>query len=221
VRGAIILAGGTSRRMGRPKALVRFLDVPLVQWMVRTVRPVAPEVIVVARPSLARRLSHLPLEGEARIIRDRVRVRGPLAGLLAGAASVGGEYVAALACDLPLLQVPLLRALFREARGRDAAVPRWPGGRIEPLGAVYRRVPLLAAARASLRSGDWALQDVVARLRNPRFVDTDSLRPFDESLVSFTNVNTLEELERAERRYHEDVLRGSTSPRFASPPRTH
>jgi len=225
VRGAIILAGGESRRMGKPKALVPFSysGVPLVRWVTKELLAITDERVVVARTPLARRLSRVFIPNEARVVSDRLKVQTPLAGLQAGAASLRSDYVAVVPCDVPLLRQVLIEALFRRALGRDAAIPRWPDGRIEPLVAVYQREALLAATQASVAGGDWSAHGMIARLRDPRFVDTESLRRYDSTLGSFTNVNTPEELAAAEARLIEEVRGDATQRRtnskFAPRPR--
>jgi len=197
-RGAIVLAGGPSTRLGRPKAFVRVGGVPLLQRAVSAASAVAGEVVVVSRGALARRIERALPEG-LRVVRDGSRVRAPVVGLLAGAAVLRAAYVAVLACDLPFVRRPLLARLFREARGRDAAVPRWPDGRLEPLVAVYRRAALLRAARSALASGERSSLEMLARLREVRFIPVASLRSCDPDLRSFVNVNSPEDLARARR----------------------
>jgi len=199
MRGAIVLAGGPSRRFGSPKPLASFRGRALVLWAVDAARAVADEVAVVSRGPLAADLAAL-LPDEVPLIRDRLRVQSPLVGLVAGAGALRGRLVVALACDLPLLRPAVLARLFGYARGRDAAIPRWPDGRIEPLLAVYRRRALLAAARAALRARERSNQDMIRRLHDVRYVSTESLRSVDRDLRSFTNVNTRQEFDRAFRR---------------------
>jgi molybdopterin-guanine dinucleotide biosynthesis protein A len=197
-RGAIVLAGGPSERLGRPKALVRFGGVPLVLRAASAAFAVSEDVVVVSRGPLAGQIQEILFAGP-RVVRDQMRARSPLVGLLAGAEALRTETVAAIACDLPFIRPSLLSRLFREARGHDAAVPRWPDGRVEPLVAVYRRVALLRALRSSLAAGDRSNLAMLARLRDVRFVPVGSLRSLDPGLRSFVNVNTPRDLARARR----------------------
>jgi len=183
--------------MGRPKALARVRGVPLVCRVASTASEVAGEVVVASRGALAVDVARV-LPG-LRVVRDRHRVRTPLVGLLAGAEALDCSYVAALPCDLPFVRPLLLERLFRAAEGRDAAIPRWPDGRIEPLVAVYRRDALVVAARASLAAEERSLLAMIRRLDRARFVPIEALRSADAALVSFVNVNTPGELARARR----------------------
>ncbi|HXV50149.1 MAG TPA: NTP transferase domain-containing protein, partial [Candidatus Binatia bacterium] len=47
---AVILTGGKSSRMGRPKALLPFDDEPLIVHLVRNLKRMFAETIVVASP---------------------------------------------------------------------------------------------------------------------------------------------------------------------------
>ena len=193
MRGAIVLAGGSSRRMGRPKALVPVGGEPLVRRVATVAQAVADEVVVASRGRLAKRIESVLPPG-VRVVRDRRRIRTPLAGLEAGARASHAPYVAVLACDLPFLREGILRHLFRKARGGDAAVPQWPDGRIEPLAAVYRRFSLRAAVLASLRAGERSNVEMISRLHRVRFVPTSALRNVDPRLRSFRNINTRADL---------------------------
>ncbi len=199
MRGAIVLAGGPGRRMGRAKPLVRAAGVPLVVRVVRAASAAATEVVVVTKEAQIPRL-RLVLRGEVEIVRDEGSVQSPLVGFAAGASALAMEYVAFLPCDLPLLSPAVLTSLFDAAVGHDAAIPRWPDGRIEPMVAVYRRAPALDAARAALDAAERANTDMIKRLPDVRYVPVDELRPMDPDLDSFMNVNTPADLRAVELR---------------------
>lgn len=196
-RGAIILAGGLSRRLGRPKQFIEVGGVPLLVRVVASVSEIADRVVVVTRGNMVSKIARL-IPG-IRVTRDGSLVRSPLVGLAAGAISISADYVAALPCDLPFLAPALLGRLFFAAKGRDAAIPRWPNGMIEPLVAVYARRPLLLACRNALRAGERSNQSMIDRLRRVQFVEVASLRSADPRLASFVNVNTRADLARARR----------------------
>ena len=70
--------------------------------------------------------------------------QGPLAALAAALDALEADHVLVLAADHPGLRVPLLAHLVALA-GEAEAVACRRGPRLEPLVAVYRRVPALAA----------------------------------------------------------------------------
>src|SRR5262245_66661702 len=80
--GGIVVCGGHSRRMGRPKDWLPFGTELLLQRVVRTVGEAVEPIVVVA----ANDQELPPLPSCVEIARDRNRDRGPLEGLAAGLA---------------------------------------------------------------------------------------------------------------------------------------
>ena len=199
MRGAIVLAGGPSRRMGRAKPLIKVAGVPLVVRVVQAAREAAAEVVVVTKTTQAGSLRPVLPDGVA-LRTDIGRIQSPLVGFAAGADALTSEYVAYLPCDLPLLSPVLLYALFTAAEGHDAAIPKWPDGRIEPMVAVYLRSPARDAAKEALEAGDRANTDLIRRLLDVAYIPIEELRAVDPGLDSFVNVNTPEDLKAVERR---------------------
>jgi molybdopterin-guanine dinucleotide biosynthesis protein A len=133
--GGIVLCGGRSRRMGRPKAWLPFGDEVLLQRVVRIVSAAVSPVVVVAAPE--QELPELP--AAVRIVRDPEEGRGPLAGLAAGLAALRGSVDAAYlsSCDAPFLTVEFIRGIASQLGDAMIAVPH-AAGFPQPLAAVYR-----------------------------------------------------------------------------------
>jgi len=81
---ALVLAGGSSRRMGQPKALLPFPDVPLVaaQWLALRAAGLDPLRIVVGAD--AARVSAQSGLSRENFVRSRARADTPFASLQAG-----------------------------------------------------------------------------------------------------------------------------------------
>ena len=75
---AVVLTGGKSSRMGRPKALLPFDGEPLIVHIVRHLKRVFAETVVVAAPE-----QELPLLPVA-LVRDQVAYQGPVSGIYRG-----------------------------------------------------------------------------------------------------------------------------------------
>jgi molybdopterin-guanine dinucleotide biosynthesis protein A len=127
----------------------------------------------------------------ARLVRDEMPGAGPLAGLASGLAAMRYERALVLACDLPLLQPALLRALLDLPGSPAALVPTHQGAdqapQPEPLLAVYRR-SCLPYARACLADGQRSMRALLDRVPT-RYLSPDEWRPYDPDGRSFYNLN--------------------------------
>jgi molybdopterin-guanine dinucleotide biosynthesis protein A len=198
--GAIILCGGRSLRMGRPKAWLPFGPEVLLQRVARLVTAAAGQVVAVAAPD--QELPDLPTG--VMIARDQIEGLGPLAGLAAGLEAIGesGSLVYATATDCPFLAPGWVGRLAELIGDADLAIPR-VDGRLYPLAALYRRRTILPLVRSLLDRGRLRLLDV-AELARTREVGADVLRVVDPDLATLRNVNTPEE-------YREALLRAGFS----------
>jgi len=186
----IVLAGGQSRRLGADKALLSLGGAPLLQTVVQRVSEVCPRVIVaVDRPGRYRRL-RLP----ARFVADASPGLGPLSGLQSGLRACSMEYALVVACDLPFLNVELLRYMAGLPRSYQALVPR-SAGRDHPLHAVYAR-SCLPEVDALLAAGGGSMQQLLDRL-DVRRLDERDLHQIDPNGLSLLNLNEEADLERA------------------------
>ena len=138
---AAVLAGGASRRMGRDKATLAVGGVELASLVLAAAARVADPVVLVAPEGHPARRVAAPAVADPGL--------GPLAALAAALDALEAEHVLVLAADHPGLRVELLAHLVALA-GEAEAVACRRGPRLEPLVAVYRRAPALAAARARL-----------------------------------------------------------------------
>jgi molybdopterin-guanine dinucleotide biosynthesis protein A len=153
----LVLAGGESRRMGRPKAWIEVGDTVLLRYVVECLGSAFSEVVVsFAEPEQMQQ--HLPY----RVVFDRKRAAGPLAGLEAGLIAARNEVVFAIACDMPYVTQPTAELAVAAARNADAAIPRHDG-LYEPVCGAYRKTALPAIVSA-LDAGNYAAHDVVEAL---------------------------------------------------------
>ena len=184
----LINAGGTSRRMGTPKALLPTPGgEPLIRHIAHRLLPLAGELLVVANdPAVADALSPLPVRWLVDVYPDA----GPLGGLATGLAVCDG-WALCVACDLPFVQPALVRLLISLCSDEwDAVVPR-VDGRAQPLHALYHR-RCLPAVEAALQTGRRRMDTFFPAVR-VRWVEEEAMRPHDKELRSFVNVNTPEE----------------------------
>jgi molybdenum cofactor guanylyltransferase len=186
---AIILAGGESRRMGRPKAWLDFHGRPLLTHMVERLSTRFDEIVVVGAPG-----QELP-ETSARVVRDEVEGKGPVAGLAAGLRAVSRPLAFVTAVDAPLLRLGMVDLLLREMREDDAVVPEWDG-ELHPLCAVYRPSKVLPVFEEQLRMGKLRLKEIFTLVKTRRVIGP-VLREVDPEGLSFLTMNYPDEYEIA------------------------
>jgi len=119
-----------------------------------------------------------------------------VAGLAAGLGLARGEYVLAIGCDQPFLNLDVIDLLFEQAKGWDAAVPTRENGMMEPLHSVYKRCALLSACQSAIEHGERRIRAPISMLR-VKCVDMELLKNLDPELLTFFNLNTREDLDLA------------------------
>ncbi|MDX6722177.1 MAG: molybdenum cofactor guanylyltransferase, partial [Solirubrobacteraceae bacterium] len=114
---AVVLAGGRSRRMGAPKALVELGGRPLIAWALDAAREAGLEAVVVAKAGSALPPLEVPVWEEPE------RPSHPLAGVIAALERAAPRPIVALACDMPFVPPELIARLA----GLDAVAAAPPG----------------------------------------------------------------------------------------------
>ena len=197
---AVVLAGGMSRRLGRNKALEPFRGEPLIRRVIRRMSQVASNIIVVANDN--ERVAELDLPDSVTPVIDEYPGKGSLGGIYTGLRAAPTEWVIFCACDMPFPSPRLYRALLSKRESNDAVVPV-VDGRPEPIHAAYSRACLepirvkLAADRLKI-SGFF--HDV-----SVHYFTEDRVRETDPDLLSFFNINTQQDLEKANRIAQNDI----------------
>jgi molybdopterin-guanine dinucleotide biosynthesis protein A len=193
MQGAILAGGKASRMGGIPKGLLEIAGTRILD------RLVAAFETALGRPPLL--VANAPEATEwhpgLRVVADRMPGGGTLAGLHT-AVLMAPAPVVAVAWDMPFVPPGLLAALAAGLEAADVAIPASGGRRgMEPLCAGYGPAtgPAMAAAieRGDLRA--IAFHEAV----RVRVLPEALLRTFGEPERIFFNVNTPEDLVRANR----------------------
>jgi len=189
---AIVLAGGRSSRMGRPKAALDFGGVSILTRIVSELKRRFAEVVVVAAPESE---DSLQIDIPAiKVVRDETAYQGPLDALRRGLDAVTNEIAFACSCDLPLLDSDVAAEIVAMLGDFDAAIPN-VGEKLQPLHAAYRKRCGSALAALSMR-GERRLI-AIADAVNTRRISQNDLLVLDPQLHSVFNVNTLDDYQRA------------------------
>lgn len=162
---AVVLCGGRSARMGRPKALLPWGGLPLIAHLVRSLGEIAEEVVVVSSPELE--LPPLP-NASVRVVLDRAPGLGPLGGIREGLHAIESDRALVTGTDTPFVDAAFVRALAAagDPTGSAACVL---GDYVQPFPALYARAlapladELIAAGRMRplflLEAGDYRRVD--------------------------------------------------------------
>ena len=188
-RSAVILAGGSSTRMGQPKALLKFGGTTLIERILHQLRPVADDIrIITNKPELYEFLN-LPLH------KDFIPNSGPLAGIFTGLAISEGEPLLVTACDTPFVTSAYFFFLFEHwTDNMDCLVPKI-GNFYEPLVGLYshRTMP---AIEDLLKNGIRKVDSLFGKIRTQTLGEAE-LKEFGDLNRFFRNINDPQEYEAA------------------------
>jgi molybdopterin-guanine dinucleotide biosynthesis protein A len=188
----IVLCGGQSKRMGRPKAWLPFDGEYMLPRVVRLLGQVVSPIVVVAAPGQ----DLPPLPDNVQIARDDVTGHGPLQGLAAGLSALGDSADCAYltSCDVPFLQAAFVRRLLELLGEHCICVPH-VGDFHHPLAAVYRLgvLPKVARLLAEDRLRPFFLFEQVPT----RVVEAAELADVDPAFQTLRNLNTPDDYETA------------------------
>ena len=187
-RGAIVLCGGQSTRMGSSKAMLPFGPERMLQRVVRLVAEVVPRESIVVVAAEGQELP--PLPDDILLTHDRQANRGPLEGLACGIAALAerAEVAYATSCDVPLLAPAFVERMFELLGDHDISVPKEEKF-YHPLAAVYRTTVLPEVE--SLLAVDRLRPVFLFEQCETREVAVEELRTVDSQLKSLRNVNQL------------------------------
>ena len=190
----VILAGGSSRRMGQNKALMRLGTATIIEHVIRRMRAITADVLLITNPPPL--YAHLGLPMQADIVPNM----GTLGGIYTGLTYAANPSVLCVACDMPLLQPQLLSYLTSILGEYDAVVPYVEekgasAPTFQTLSAVYskRCLPVINQMLAEGELRVHALYDRIAVRR----VEPQEWQPFDPQGLSFLNINTPADFEKA------------------------
>jgi molybdopterin-guanine dinucleotide biosynthesis protein A len=197
-RALIILAGGLSKRFGQDKCRKELASKPLIVHVLDRVGRLANKTVVVAGTAAQRDQLTSAIGTKAQIIVDGYDDHGPLVGALTGFESVNNGLALLLPCDAAFVSPEIAALLLDLCVGKNAAIPRWPDGKIEPLQAVYDVKSAASAGKTAMQEGKHDMLGMISHLRGIRYVSTLALKQYDPKLDTFLNINTVQDWKKAE-----------------------
>ena len=199
----IILAGGKSQRMGENKALMRLGEDSLIGQVVRRMRLVTDELLLITNSPTEYVHLDLPMHG------DIVPNTGALGGVYTGLTFASHDTVLCVACDSPFLEPKLLTYLISVLGEYDAVMPyTYNGvGVRNPSHSDTRRITLqtlcAAYSKRCLPIIELMLQDAELRVHalheraHIKRISPEIWQKYDPDGMSFFNINTPEDFDRA------------------------
>ncbi|NQT74258.1 MAG: molybdenum cofactor guanylyltransferase [Chloroflexi bacterium] len=190
---SIVLAGGRSTRLGRDKVSLVIGGEGLLQRTINHLKRLNQEIILVL--AQGQPLSKLDSSTDVRLAMDVELGKGPLVGVYSGLKASNDDYNVVVACDMPFLNVELMRYMIGLGPGFDIVIPRI-GDKVEPLHAVYSK-SCLDIIEGMMSEGNLKVSNLL-ELANARFVEGDELDKFDPDHQSWFNINMPADLKKAE-----------------------
>lgn len=200
----VILAGGKSRRMGKNKALLQLGEDSLIAHVIRRMRLVVDELLLITNSP--DEFAHLDLPMHADIFPNT----GALGGVYTGLTHASHDTVLCVACDSPFLEPNLLTYLVSVLGEHDVVMPYTDEGvgvrnasrgdevriTLQTLCAAYskRCLPIIASM---LQESELRVHALAERA-HIKHISPDIWQKFDPEGMSFFNINTPEDLDRAQ-----------------------
>ena len=190
----IILAGGKSKRMGKEKALLKIGKTYLIELIIEKLKDFFEEIVLItANNSFKYRFPGI------RTVIDVVPGKGPLGGIYTGLLVSQSKYNFICACDVPFLNLNLLKFIVSQINENNAVIPIIKGF-TEPLHSIYSK-SCLPAIEYQLQTGDLKIKNFFPKIKC-KYIPEDRIKRYDPCLLSFFNLNTPHALKLAKNLYN-------------------
>ncbi len=191
---SVILAGGSSSRLGKEKHTEVIAGKSLLERTIDQLKPLSNEILIVI--STSQSSASFSSYTEARTVVDLYPGKGSLGGIYTGLKHSTSFHALAVACDMPFLNSDLLRYLISLCPAFDVVIPVIDD-LVEPLHAIYSK-NCLPAIEILLKEGNLKVRGLFDSVK-VRYVGKEEIDRFDSTHLSFFNINTREDLENARR----------------------
>jgi molybdopterin-guanine dinucleotide biosynthesis protein A len=187
---AVVLAGGRSSRLGQDKAFLIVNGQYLIENILEKLAQLSDEVIIVTDKTEEYE------QFDAVVVGDVLPGKGALGGIYSGLRAATYNHSLVVACDMPFLNLSLLRYMQGLTPHHDVVIPR-VGELVEALHAVYSR-RCLPFIDEQLKAGNLRTVSFFPQVR-VRYVDRDEIDTFDPEHLSLFNINSQADLDKARR----------------------
>jgi molybdopterin-guanine dinucleotide biosynthesis protein A len=178
---AIIMAGGKSKRMGQDKGMLLINGTPAIKHIFAQLKPHFDQIIVSSN-----NIAEHSIDG-VEVVKDEVTGKGPLMGIASALRVSRNEINFVIACDIPEVDISIVRQMLRESSRFDAVVPQTGPSQYEPLFAVYKK-SVLAEIDKAIAAGRYR---IIESLKNCKVNYADL--PGDIRLENLNSMNDYRE----------------------------
>lgn len=187
----VILAGGKSSRMGFNKTRISLAGKTMLERVLAKIELEGNEIIIVSNEDL-----RFP-DDKITIVPDFYRDYGALAGLHAGLKAANNDQVLVVAIDMLFINIDLFNYMKKQmVPGIDVVIP-CIGNSLEPFHALYRRSSCLPAIENAIQTQSKRIISFFPLVKVVK-VDESVIAAMDPDGLAFFNINTPEDLQRAE-----------------------
>ena len=186
---AIIMAGGSSSRMGIDKSMLQIKDQPIIKYIYDQLRGTFEKILISTNE--AQKYAFLGCD----CVRDKMPGQGPLMGIACALESSDNELNFVVACDIPHIEIRFVRKMLAEAQEADMVIPTKGNGKYEPLFAIYNKSALTGINHV-LSIGKRKISDAFAHCK---------VKYIKLKAKQLTNLNTMEEYEEFQKQFDAQV----------------
>jgi molybdenum cofactor guanylyltransferase len=187
----VILAGGLSTRFhGKNKALLQIQGKTILHYIYNVYKALFDEIILVTNSPVDY------LDWDLEIVMDIFSIRSSMTGIHTGLFYAGHPYAFVSACDTPFIKKELVETVLEGIHGNaEWIVPQTKFG-LEPMCAVYSK-HCMQNMETCLNNEKLKIDKCLRKVPT-KIISEKKLLEKDPDLISFFNVNTPEDLCKAE-----------------------
>lgn len=182
---AIILAGGKSSRMGFDKQFLKIDDRRLMFSLISKLKTEFDEIIIVTNKP------QNYIGFNAKIITDKIKDIGPLAGIHAGLIEASSKYSFVVACDMPNINMEYIRYMKENIFNQKGCITEYDN-HIEPFSSFYSK-EIVSDIEEHLETKKRSINSLAKKL-DILYIREKEARKFSPNWDMFLNLNTREDL---------------------------
>ncbi len=175
----VLLAGGTSKRMGQDKASYIFKGKPLMDYSLDILKAVSDTQIIVSKDKRHTRQN-------IKMIADVIEDAGPLGAIYSALDFIDKDYAIVLACDTPYVVTEVINTLISSIKSYSIVIAAH-NDRVHPTIGIYKQ-SIHKQLGEFLKKGNRKMMDFI---ESQEYVTVD-FSHMDENI--FRNINSVQDL---------------------------